>query len=386
MNEAEWVRAIVEAPDDTALRLRFADWLEQQGARDRATFIRQQCALAGVPKWARGWVEHWQFRAEHFDAAVQPPLPPGVRWAPFGFERGIVTRLLVERVDVFLRHASAIFARAPITSLEIHTRDVSLTRVLQRPELARIRALKITLGRVSERDIAALDDCPHLARLEKLAFVHRALDARGLHVLARSSILRRVRKLVLRSDFLEEHGRPLVDAFRDAPELPNVRALNLETNALPGAALADVLRPFTGVRELLLSDNPLSVEGAAVVASRPRLESVELSTTDARPEGVRALVDSEGLRTVRALRLRDNALGLEAATAIAEKDAWPALEFLDLGDNELTDDALTMLFASPLFARLARADVRHQGEHVRDARLRARADAWFVARPPGVGG
>ena len=40
-NEANFLAAIRENPDDDAVRLIFADWLEDQGDTDRAEFIRQ---------------------------------------------------------------------------------------------------------------------------------------------------------------------------------------------------------------------------------------------------------------------------------------------------------------------------------------------------------
>jgi uncharacterized protein (TIGR02996 family) len=39
------LRAIIENPDDDAPRLIYADWLDEHGDPDRATFIRLQCEL-----------------------------------------------------------------------------------------------------------------------------------------------------------------------------------------------------------------------------------------------------------------------------------------------------------------------------------------------------
>ena len=49
-------QAILDDPEDTGLRLVYADWLEEHGDADRAEFIRVQCRLAEIgddhPEWA----------------------------------------------------------------------------------------------------------------------------------------------------------------------------------------------------------------------------------------------------------------------------------------------------------------------------------------------
>lgn len=51
---ADFVRAIIEQPDDDALRLIYADFLEERGDRDRAEFIRVQIELAAIGDVACG--------------------------------------------------------------------------------------------------------------------------------------------------------------------------------------------------------------------------------------------------------------------------------------------------------------------------------------------
>jgi uncharacterized protein (TIGR02996 family) len=56
--DALW-QAILEQPDDQALRLIFADYLEANGEADYAGFIRTQIELAKVPEWDPLWIQHW---------------------------------------------------------------------------------------------------------------------------------------------------------------------------------------------------------------------------------------------------------------------------------------------------------------------------------------
>ena len=46
MDEAAFLRTIIDAPDDDGPRLVYADWLEEHGETARAEFIRVQCELA----------------------------------------------------------------------------------------------------------------------------------------------------------------------------------------------------------------------------------------------------------------------------------------------------------------------------------------------------
>lgn len=53
--EDAFVRAIIEAPADDAVRLIFADWLEDRGESARATFIRFQCRRAELMRFVESW-------------------------------------------------------------------------------------------------------------------------------------------------------------------------------------------------------------------------------------------------------------------------------------------------------------------------------------------
>lgn len=50
MSEAALLQAIIDSPDDDSLRLVYADYLEERGEPERATFIRVQVELALLPQ------------------------------------------------------------------------------------------------------------------------------------------------------------------------------------------------------------------------------------------------------------------------------------------------------------------------------------------------
>jgi uncharacterized protein (TIGR02996 family) len=128
---ADFLRAIQAAPDDDAPRLVYADWLEEHGEPERALFIRVQCELARMEKWASEqflvlpesregqYLDALRERARALldahgldwlaDLAVEfsTPLRPDI------FRRGFVESLILSAAD-WLAHGDAIYAREPV--------------------------------------------------------------------------------------------------------------------------------------------------------------------------------------------------------------------------------------------------------------------------------
>src|SRR4051812_45648719 len=117
-----FLQAIVEAPDDDAPRLIYADWLEDQGGdagAGRAEFIRLQCARARLPAWdptARelAWRER-ALLAEHERAWVGPVRDLARRWS---FRRGFVEEVTLS-AGVLLRRGAELFRLAPVRHVHL---------------------------------------------------------------------------------------------------------------------------------------------------------------------------------------------------------------------------------------------------------------------------
>ena len=153
MTSHDLLQAILEQPDDDAPRLVFADWLEEHGEPVRAEFIRRQCQLANVPEYDALWQQTYhrerQWLSGHKMNLPEPALPEGLRWPPFGYRRGFLSELDVRDFGLFLAHAAELFQHAPIEALDIDTRNLQDPKPLtQSPWLARIRRLKLVLGRM----------------------------------------------------------------------------------------------------------------------------------------------------------------------------------------------------------------------------------------------
>ncbi|HVK14772.1 MAG TPA: TIGR02996 domain-containing protein [Gemmataceae bacterium] len=107
------VRAILEAPDDDAPRLIFADWLEENGWQPEAVQLRFAVAnREGV------W---WRLATAMLQASYPPSGVPV--WTPYLVGRGEVSRGFVRSVELevtdFLEAAADLFALQPIGQVRL---------------------------------------------------------------------------------------------------------------------------------------------------------------------------------------------------------------------------------------------------------------------------
>ena len=152
MDHPDWpafLAAIIAEPNDNTLRLVAADFLEENGAVDRAAFIRVQIALAGnwshetdvLRKREQAYLDPRSAYAPVWAAEecpelvrILPPNPYDARLtgpSVVGAERLLWRRGFVERVYCFapdwLRHGVAIRARNPIRQVALRL-DHGLSR------------------------------------------------------------------------------------------------------------------------------------------------------------------------------------------------------------------------------------------------------------------
>src|SRR5262245_15898045 len=102
--QAAFLAAIRDDPDDDGPRLIFADWLEEQGD-PRGEFIRVQCALARLerhdPRRAELTCREQELLGEYGDAWLgMLPAYEGISW---DFRRGVAAAVEAE-ADAFLAH------------------------------------------------------------------------------------------------------------------------------------------------------------------------------------------------------------------------------------------------------------------------------------------
>jgi uncharacterized protein (TIGR02996 family) len=221
--ELSWLETTAANPEDVALRLVFADWLEDR-EDPRGAFIRIQTELASLPEDAAGR-EQLARRAEGLCHpacdAYHRVVPPEIAayFTPVGFSvfaggllRGIT--VFAKQVDAFREHAAVLFRYAPVDRLNFepdaipsyfggqYVSDTStecVHRFLQVPFLARLGSL-VFYGPFADLDavVRLVLNCPALAGLRRLEFDERK-DERDLEF--RRQVMSEGNRVGLRTQF-----------------------------------------------------------------------------------------------------------------------------------------------------------------------------------------
>src|SRR5438046_2537388 len=116
------LQAVLAEPQDDALRLVYADWLEEHGDPDRAELIRLQCELARLePSDRRGQRLRRRERALLREHGKEWAGPLGrLKCSPYlGWRRGFVDSVREVEAQEFLDHLPAFFERHPLRVVEV---------------------------------------------------------------------------------------------------------------------------------------------------------------------------------------------------------------------------------------------------------------------------
>ena len=305
---------ILEEPADNALRLVFADALEQSGDLAWAQLVRDQ--IAGIDTTH---LEH-----EHGKRIAGPIAIHAARWT---FERGFVATIAAD-VTALATHVDTLLGTMPIRSIDVlhpeggfaHSReaDAWMTAFLASPHLTGLETLRIEAGwkPVIARAIAKAH--PRLPRLRALRFHYYSggeLGDDGARAIAESPLCAQLEELQVIAG-----GISAVGVIALAPSFRDLRVLSLPS--------------------VWLVRNPIGTDGAVALASAPglaKLEELDLAGAGIGSIGARAFVEATWIANVRALDLADNGLTDDDVLAIAE--AAPALTTLCVDSGVIGSDA-----------------------------------------------
>jgi uncharacterized protein (TIGR02996 family) len=291
----DFIRQILASPEDDAPRLAYADWLEQQGERDRAEFIHCQIEAARLPPHDSRR-EQVATRADALLQAHQAEweaLPPEVKEIVrvCCFERGfpVWARCRINDFSVDIApYFPHLWQVAPVTQLEMydlnaaacweedpdfneewlraenyealanmlqlaHIRTLSvgecaiqdrhLKPLLASPHLTNLRELNLSANRLGDAGARVVAESPRVASLTHLDLSTNEVGNQGAETLAQSPHLSNLKTLLLSFNFIgEEGGR----ALANSPHLSHLDRLGLEKNSLGGAEV--VLRRRFGDR------------------------------------------------------------------------------------------------------------------------------------------
>jgi uncharacterized protein (TIGR02996 family) len=395
MGEANgFLRAMVDAPDDDALRLVYADWLDDHGDPDRAELIRLQCgpgcddpaATRRADDLLRAHRAEWEepFQAVGAEARF-------CRGFPYFLEADL--RRLAENV--------ALLGLAPEWHL-ILTRGgdnpdapqvEACARLGTAPCADRIRGLHFAWAWWAPSELAAVltpavaravrelrfGDVQPRGALETLDLVLRVPGLR-LHVLG-----------VWGGDSCEGMGDDGCRVIADAPQLASLRGLELRSNEIgPDGAAALAASPHVrGLTDLDLgggsyTPNRIGPDGARRLARSDnfgRLESLDLVCNSIGDDGLTALAESPQLPALHSLNVPDNGVTDDGLRALARSSGLPALTWLNVCatlQGGITAAGVRELVGSPRMARLT--GLKLAGNRIGDAGAAALAAAPAVGR------
>ncbi len=245
VEEGDFIRAILAAPDDDTPRLVFADWLEERGD-PRGEFIRVQCALAREDN--RTGRQHRELSARQSELVrahpewVRPVEPLGLIGTDPDrsglFRRGFVEDLATV-AGTFLARGDELFRAAPLLR---HVRLIGLDAAGARalagsPYLGRLTKLDLDGGpygdnRVGDVGAEALAGAAGLSRVAELGLANNGITDAGARALAASPHVAGLTWLDLGDNQIGEAG---VQALIDSTTLAGLTALGLRNN--PGGGV-----------------------------------------------------------------------------------------------------------------------------------------------------
>lgn len=403
----ELLRAIIEAPDDDAPRLVYADWLQSQGD-PRGEFIQLQCQLAAAPDDERRRaikIAENKLFAAHGQAWLAPlraALPSVHELSTNKFElwRGFVeeAQITIDQVDRF----AVLFELAPLLRrLRLSPRwqtsfpmeRPTLEGVLDAPQLSRLRTLELHLGGAGNpaaKLIAAASTLSNLTTLElKLSVwgesagifapgtTDLVLDDDGIEMLARSSVLSKLETLILDGNRLTSKGVAMIahgpwklkrlelgnNAIEpetlarslDGPALANLEVLGLSGIGFDSKSIAALVssKSLTALRELDLERSHLGVEGTVALCkalSLPALRSLRIERNSVCDKGAFAIAECEAFSRLTNLEAGHNRMGHKAAVALAESPHLANLERLTLNEPRWKPETHALFAESPTLA------------------------------------
>jgi uncharacterized protein (TIGR02996 family) len=324
-DEEGFIRALQATPEDDAIRLIYADWLEDHDQGPRAELIRVQCTLAALPEEdsSRAALEKRsaELLARH-GASWSEGLPGKVQW-----RRGF-PEVFEVRVGEYLRNIAPLERLAPVQAIRLYEPGED--------EL--------------EEDDTGLEDADFL-------------------LLTKCPLLERWTDLEIAPGFLGLYESPeCFEALVASPYLTQLRRLSVRRNDCLGSTVCLVADPkFAHLTHLDIFDSDSTGggpadEGIATIVTSPymaRLEYFDMGDCDVGDDGLCTLAGSPYMTRLKTLNAECSWFTGPGIRALWAPDSLPSLEFLDLSWSlqrhaalRPTEDPVTDLIDAPLLSRL----------------------------------
>jgi uncharacterized protein (TIGR02996 family) len=379
------LRALIDEPDDDALRLIYADCLDEDGEteadRARAAFIRLQCEAFRLDEYDPHRLD-LEGRAEPLLATHHEAWLAGLdRWSinyhPSNFERGFPCMISVQVRDI-LDRGHELWTFAPFNRLDIWDHhdswDGRFPEFARCAHLSRFRELNLGGAPASAEELRPLLESPRVAGLTRLGFypwvdqpwlsalivspLARTLSSLGLATFDPTGDLRRLTDsgLLGRLDNLSFHGRRPWTAEASqalaAGAGERLESFSWVADDLSGPALRAFLTapPLRALHDLHIANIRFTPDNVSALADwlasdrLPRLRSLSLAYNSLLgAAGAATLASCPGLARLRELDLTGSGLNRGAGLALARSPYLGNLRVLRLGSNRIPGTALTVL-------------------------------------------
>jgi uncharacterized protein (TIGR02996 family) len=346
--------AIRAAPADDALRLVFADWLDENGDAEHAELIRVQCRLSRLPR-RPAEAKRLAARAGELERLLAGRLgvPPGVQLT---WQRGFVGQINTGVLN-YLDLAGRVAEYAPAVELALDFDDRDNAEV-ERGDYEEWEA-------VFER----LAACPRLSACHSLDLSRYCPGIDPMAILLRSPFLNNVRWLNAR----DNEAGPAVERVACATFANLIWASFRNSDSASDCPdLSPIVTcPYLANLEFLdFGENEQRDDALRALASTPcmgRLQHLSLSVSQFTPEGVRLLGQARNLPALTELDLcsafgdfghqTDPGQGDAHLRAFAGSPLIEQLDHLWLAFNGISDAGANALAASPRPLRLRFLDL-----------------------------
>jgi uncharacterized protein (TIGR02996 family) len=310
--------ALQQEPDDDALRLIYADFLQENGddaAAAHAELIRVQVELAALAPISRQVVERFaELTARQNELLARWERVWLGDWADvldgWTFRRGFVEAVRADAA-VFLDHAQQWFAEWPALRVaKLARAGGHLAELAASPWLAHLRGLDLSDNGIDTAALAHLTASRFICLLQALDLSGNPIGPRGAALIANARWADDLSELHLARCELGGkgvRGEALVGLLGGRSR--QWRRLHLSNNALCRRELVRLVDSpvMPSLTALDLALNPLSDNGAAVLADSPNaagLVHLGLCSTETGNLGLTALAQSPHLKNLRSLDLR----------------------------------------------------------------------------------
>lgn len=368
-----FLRQIALRPDDDLPRLIYADWLDDHGNEQQASFIRMQVERGKLQDrldcepWLKNGAE-WRATQVNPISHYRPldNLPHAdctPAWVELDHKRGFAENLTItltpgdaSNIDQLCKYITDCLCSdaSTVTSMTINGQDGcdsdDLRRILEIPGIDKLTKLSVNAAAFGRDEaVSVIGSAARLSNLKHLDLSYSNLSARAVEYLTESSCLGALEVLNLSNNGIGRQGCQALASPNS--RLAKLVRVNVDNNRIGDAGMGELLRgeSLKSLVELSVRDNGISY---SVFRGMPPRQWVSLdlsNNTEFRNEGVNFL----NMPEIQRLRLDRCGIGKAGAEDLARMPQYRNLQSLSINNNAIKDDGAAAIVNSVALTALS---------------------------------